>query len=213
MGHISRSLIYFFLGLIITTSVLLLNGCENPIFLRVTNQTDFNITINIDGVKVFTVPPHKVVNRDTKQILVIPEIFVEGITQSGKFVYSRFFDSHQSTPVRRGLDMRAVFDIVITPTETQPYLPLTIVNNTKYPVTVSVEGVPIYYLSPGATITKRPLPSDQNEYNINASAPMTSTTDKATSYWSESIFHKTITRDELQQLNWQVVITPNPSSP
>ncbi len=174
---------------LIVLILVLVTSCTIPLRLRVTNQTDWPVTMCVSGGVYFEVLPHQTAEGDTAPD-VYTSYLIEGIKADGEVIYSRIHEKVYGNDV----------EITITPTETDPYLPLEVENRTRYPIWIEVNSVMITYLMPCATIKKKPLPSDNNTYVIKAMA------DRPEKIYI-SIYEQTLNRSELEKLGWKLTIT------
>ena len=185
------------LSLMLLVSLLPVAGCDPPVNITVENQTDQAIQIYVQGDPYFEVLPHQT-NKGKTAIIIYDKFFVEALNTNGEIVYSRTFSHNEFINLEK---------VVVTPTETSPYLPLEVENRSTYPIEVDVNGAPMVFpLKPGLTIKRRPLPSDVVIYTIEVIA----STGGENRVSFETIFKKTFSRDELESMGWKLVVT-NPT--
>lgn len=128
--------------------------------------------------------------------MIYSNYFIEGLSKDGEIIYSRTLSFTELSNLK--------FKIIITPTDINPYLPLEVENRTKYPIEVMINSTPmIISLEPGATIKRRPLPSDISTYTIEVIANTSS--EHVTSF--RTVFNKTFSRSELEKQGWKIVVT------
>jgi len=180
--------------------VPLASSCEPGLYLQVENQTEYTVTIRVDGRPYFDVLPHTTATKVTITTNY-PPYFVEGVSENGEIVYSRYFTRNDFI----GSTMKgSTVEIFILANESNPYLPLEIENLLNNEIILRVDGATICSVDAGATLRRRPLPSDLSTYAITVTE----------SYIGEegyrvyqSILDQTYSRDELEKQNWRITIS------
>jgi hypothetical protein len=186
------------LTLVVTSMVL--TSCEPPLTLDVSNQTDQIVTMYVNGYKYFDVPPSRSIKSETVTV-IYNSYFIEALNQEGQIVYSRIFDRSQYQVSRINIIVHSyTFPIVITPSESNPYLPLEVENKTDYVLYIYVNDTEIGELKPNTMFKKRPLSSVMNSFTITAE-----TYDKHAS--GDWIYKKIFSINDFKNLNWDLVIS------
>ena len=183
---------------IIMTSMVL-TSCEPPLTLDVSNQTDQIVTMYVNGYEYFDVHPYRSIKSETITI-IYNSYFIEALNQEDQIVYSRIFDRSQYKVSRiKIISNSCTFKIVITPSESNPYLPLEVENETDYVLYIYVNDTEIGELKPNTMFKKRPLSSSMNSFTITAE-----TYDKHAS--GDWIYKKIFSENDFTNLNWDLVI-------
>lgn len=184
--------------LVMLTLILPLNfacNIDNPsLYIQVENQTSQKIIMQRGGRTIFSAEPHK----NTRGLAgpAIGPIFIDALDDNGEVIYARYFQYREF----KGFFDTFSLKITISEKEEEPYLPLEIENGLYNSIDVGVSGESIFgSVAPGATLRTRPLPPDQNTYEIYAFEDIPGG-------GAKYVFSKTYTKSELESQNWKIKI-------
>ncbi|MFC1934235.1 hypothetical protein ACFLXX_03690 [Chloroflexota bacterium] len=180
-------------------TLLSVTACEPPVPLEVENQTDQTVTIYVQGGRYFSVSPNSTFKGKTA-LMIYSKYFIEGLNEDGEIIYSKTFDFNELSNLK--------WKIVIRSSETNPYLPLEVENRTANTIWVDVDFAPMGSVEPGASLKRRPLPSNVENYTIRVRTYEKTTTGNKTIIGpAQTIFNKTFSRNELEKQGWKIVVT------